>query len=163
MPIALVTAASRGVGRGVALALASSVTVFATRRSIDSADLPSSVVHIQCDHSRDADTAPAFQRIAEAREGLDLLVNSAWGGYERMTEDGQHTWPLPFWQQPSHWWGSMLDTGARSAFATAHTAPLMIARHHGLIVNISYGVAQKYIRIRLASASKVEARVHWNR
>jgi NAD(P)-dependent dehydrogenase (short-subunit alcohol dehydrogenase family) len=82
MPVALVTGGSRGVGRGVTLALASSgFTVFATGRSIDSADLPPSVVRIQCDHSRDADTACAFQRIAEARGGLDLLVNSAWGRF----------------------------------------------------------------------------------
>jgi dehydrogenase/reductase SDR family protein 1 len=74
------------------------------------------------------------------------LVNSAWGGYERMTEDGQYTWPLPFWQQPSHRWGSMLDTGVRSALvASAHAAPLMIARHRGLIVNISYWAAQKHV------------------
>ena len=147
MPIALVTGASRGVGRGAAIGLAAGgFTVFATGRSIDSADLPASVVRIPCDHCRDADTARVFQRIADAGQGLDVLVNSAWGGYERMVEDGQFTWGLPFWQQPAHRWGSMMDAGVRSAFvASAHAAPMMIARGKGLIVNISFWAAQKYL------------------
>jgi dehydrogenase/reductase SDR family protein 1 len=147
MPVALVTGASRGVGRGAAVGLAAEgFTVFATGRSIDSADLPSSVVRIQCDHCRDTDTARVFERIAEAGQGLDLLVNSAWGGYERMVEDGQFTWGLPFWRQPSHRWSSMMDAGVRSAFfASARAAEMMIARRRGLIVNISFWAAQKYV------------------
>src|SRR5215472_6180607 len=101
MPIALVTGASRGVGRGVAIGLASEgFTVFATGRSIDSADLPASVVRIRCDHCNDSDTARVFEQIADAGQGLALLVNSAWGGYERMVESGHFTWGVPFWQQP---------------------------------------------------------------
>jgi NAD(P)-dependent dehydrogenase (short-subunit alcohol dehydrogenase family) len=104
------------------------------------------VVRIQCDHCQDTDTARVFQRIAEAGQGLDVLVNSAWGGYERMVEDGQFTWGLPFWQQPAHRWLSMMDAGVRSAFvASAHAAPTMIARGKGLIVNISFWAAQKYV------------------
>jgi dehydrogenase/reductase SDR family member 1 len=63
------------------------------------------------------------QRISEDAGGLDILVNSASGGYERMTENGEFTWTLPFWQQPAHRWGSMMDAGVRSAFvASAHAA-----------------------------------------
>ena len=147
MPVALVTGASRGVGRGAAIGLAAAgFTVFATGRSIDSADLPPSVVRIQCDHCQDTDTARVFQRIAEAGQGLDVLVNSAWGGYERMVENGQFTWGLPFWQQPAHRWSSMMDAGVRSAsVAGAHAAPSMIARGKGLIVNVSFWAAQKYV------------------
>jgi dehydrogenase/reductase SDR family member 1 len=147
MPAALVTGASRGVGRGVAIGLAAEgFTVFATGRSIDSSDLPPSIVRIQCDHCLDADTARVFQRIAEVGEGLDVLVNSAWGGYERMVEDGQFTWGLPFWKQPPHRWSSMMDTGVRSAFfASARAAEMMVARRRGLIVNVSFWAAQKYV------------------
>lgn len=147
MPIALVTGASRGVGRGVALGLAAEgFTVYATGRSIDSADLPPSITRLRCDHSNDSDTDRVFARLAQDGSELDLLVNSAWGGYERMTENGKFTWTLPFWQQPAHRWSSMMDAGVRSAFvASAHAAPGMIARRKGLIVNISFWAAQKYV------------------
>jgi NAD(P)-dependent dehydrogenase (short-subunit alcohol dehydrogenase family) len=103
-------------------------------------------VRVRCDHTQDADTALVFQRIAEIGEGLEILVNSAWGGYERMMEDGQFTWSLPFWQQQARRWSSMMDAGVRAAFvASAHAAPLMIPQRKGLIVNISFWPAQKYI------------------
>jgi len=87
-----------------------------------------------------------FQQIAERGETVDVLVNCAWGGYERMVEDGQFTWGLPFWKQPAHRWTSMMDAGVRAAFvASAHAAPEMIARGTGLIVNISFWAAQKFV------------------
>jgi len=156
MPVALITGASRGVGRGVAIGLeAAGFRVFATGRSIESADLPPSVERIQCDHTEDADTARAFQRVAEAGDGLDILVNSAWGGYERMMEDGKFTWGLPFWQQPSHRWTSMMDSGVRTAFfASARAAEMMIGQRRGLIVNISFWAAQKYLGNAIYGISK---------
>jgi len=156
MPTALVTGASRGVGRGVAIGLAAAgYTVFATGRSIDSADLPASIVRIRCDHCVDSDTARVFQQIAEAGEGLDILVNSAWGGYERMVENGQFTWGLPFWKQPSHRWSSMMDAGVRAAFfSSAHAAEMMVEQRRGLIVNISFWAAQKYVGNAIYGISK---------
>jgi dehydrogenase/reductase SDR family protein 1 len=67
----MVTGASRGVARGIA-----------------SADLPCGIHKITCDHLDDTQTAAAFERLTN---GLDILVNSAWGGYERMMEEGQFT------------------------------------------------------------------------
>ena len=147
MPVALVTGASRGVGRGVALGLdADGFRVYATGRSIGSADLPPSVTRIPCDHCDDSATDRLFARIAQDGTELDVLVNSAWGGYERMVEDGQFTWGKPFWQQPAHRWTSMMDAGVRAAFMTsARAAPVMIARRKGLIVNISFWAAQKFV------------------
>lgn len=147
MPVALVTGASRGVGRGVAIALSDAGhTVFATGRSIESADLPASITRLACDHLRDEQTASVFQRIAAEAGALDVLVNSAWGGYEQMVEDGRFTWPLPFWEQPRHRWTSMMDAGARAAFVVAsQAARLMIPARRGLIVNISFWAAQKYV------------------
>lgn len=147
MPVALVTGASRGVGRGVAIALADAgYMVFGTGRTIDAAQLPDSVTRLRCDHQRDEDTGAVFARVSEAGGTLDLLVNSAWGGYERMVEGGAFTWSLPFWQQPLHRWTSMMDAGVRAAFVcSAHAAGLMVRRGRGLIVNISFWPAQKYI------------------
>jgi NAD(P)-dependent dehydrogenase (short-subunit alcohol dehydrogenase family) len=147
MGIALVTGASRGVGRGVAAGLsAAGFRVFATGRTVETAELPPGIVRIRCDHTDDAETANLFDRIATTGEPLAVLVNCAWGGYERMIEDGQYTWTAPFWQQPAHRWSSMMNAGVRAAFvASAGAARLMIPRGGGFIVNISYWAAQKHL------------------
>ena len=147
MGVALVTGASRGVGRGVATSLKEAgFKVFATGRSIDTAQLPDPVVRIRCDHLRDDDTAKIFARMASETSHLDVLVNSAWGGYERMVENGAFTWQRPFWEQPTHRWTSMMEAGVRAAFmTTSHAVKMMLPQRKGLIVNISFWPAQKYI------------------
>ena len=163
MPVALVTGASRGVGKGVATALHDAgYRVFATGRTIDSADLPSDISRLRCDHTNDADTDAAFARIAETTSSLDVVVNNSWGGYERMVDGGQFTWGLPFWQQPAHRWTSMMDAGVRAAWAVSSRAvPMMIANNAdvaeqagGLIVNISVWSAQKFIGNAIYGVSK---------
>ena len=155
-PIALVTGASRGVGRGVVLGLKEAgYCVYATGRSIALADLPDEVRRLPCDHLRDEETARAFQTIEANGAGLDLLANCAWGGYERMVENGMFTWPAPFWEQPMHRWTSMIDAGARAAYVcSAHAARLMVPRRAGLIVNISFWAAQKRIGNAMYGISK---------
>jgi NAD(P)-dependent dehydrogenase (short-subunit alcohol dehydrogenase family) len=156
MPVALVTGASRGVGRGVATSLATAgFTVFATGRTIAAASLPDSIVRITCDHYDDRQTAAAVARAIDVSGTIDVLVNAAWGGYERMVEDGQFTWMKPFWQQPLHRWTSMMDGGVRAAYvAAAYVAPAMISAGRGLIVNISFWPAQKYIGNTLYGVAK---------
>jgi dehydrogenase/reductase SDR family protein 1 len=71
--VAIVTGASRGIGRGVAIALALSHAghaVHATGRSILRADLPSSVSRHRCDHLRDEDTAAVFASAGDAGGGV---------------------------------------------------------------------------------------------
>src|SRR5262249_4403367 len=150
------TGASRGVGRGVATSLAAAgYTAFATGRTISAASLPDSIVRLTCDHLDDAQTAAAVARALEPSGTIDVLVNSAWGGYERMVEDGQFTWSRPFWQQPMHRWTGMMDGGVRTAFVTsARVAPAMIAARRGLIVNISFWPAKKYVGNTLYGIAK---------
>lgn len=152
---ALVTGASRGVGRGAAIALAEAgYRVFATGRTVADADLPDPIVRVTCDHLDDAQTAAAFAT-ATAGGRLDVLVNSAWGGYEGMVEDGAFTWPAPFWEQPMRRWAAMMNAGVRAAFVCAgHAARLMTAQRSGLIVNISFWAAKKRIGNAIYGAAK---------
>jgi NAD(P)-dependent dehydrogenase (short-subunit alcohol dehydrogenase family) len=84
--------------------------------------------------------------VADDQGRLDILVNNAWGGYEQMAHDGQWTWSNPFWEQPFWRWDAMFQSGVRTAFvAGAFAARMMIQQSHGLIVNISYWAAQKYM------------------
>src|SRR5215467_7919636 len=145
--VALVTGASRGVGRGVALALANAkARVFATGRSIAHADLGPDVTRITCDHTDDQAVAEVFREIERTAGRLDILANVAWGGYERMVEEGRFTFIAPFWEQPTWRWDAMVTAGVRAAFvASQHAARLMVPARRGLIVNISFWAAQKYI------------------
>jgi dehydrogenase/reductase SDR family protein 1 len=154
--VALVTGGSRGVGRGIASALAADgFTVYATGRSILDAQVPASVIRLPCDHADDNRVAQVFDRITRDEGTLDVLVNNAWGGYDRMVEGGRFTWALPFWEQPSFRWDSMITAGARAAFvAGQHAARLMVPAKCGLIVNISHWAAQKRIGNTLYGIAK---------
>jgi len=152
--VALVTGASRGVGRGVAIGLAQAgVRVFATGRSIG--DLGEGSTSIRCDHTDDAAVAEVFRQIDEAAGRLDILVNVAWGGYERMVEDGRFTWAAPFWssrvavgrddhgrgeggvyREPA---GSAADGGGA---ARTHRADLVVGGARKFAGNAIYGVAK---------------------
>lgn len=145
--VALVTGASRGVGRGVALALAGAgASVYATGRTIRRADLPPSITAVPCDHCDDSAVEQVFARVQEETGRLDVLVNSAWGGYERMVDNGQFTWPAPFWEQPLWRWEAMMTSGVRAAFvASQYAARMMLPRRDGLIVHVSMWAAQKYL------------------
>jgi|SRR6478672_10822841 len=157
MKTALVTGASRGVGRGVAIALAEAgYRVVATGRTVATADLPTGIVRLPCDHTKDDEVAHAFAALAEHGGELDLLVNNAWGGYERMVDtSGRFTWLLPFWEQPDYVWSSMMDAGVRAAFfASVHAARLMVPNKRGLIVNVSLWAAQKHVANVIYGVSK---------
>ena len=144
--VAVVTGASRGVGRGVAAALADAgARVFATGRTIDQSKAPAGVTALTCDHVDDAAVERVFQRIDEQAGRLDILVNSAWGGYERMMEDGRFTWSGPFWEQPSWRWESMITAGVRGAYVASQLAARrMVPLKRGLIVHISSFAARKF-------------------
>ena len=154
--VALVTGASRGVGRGVALGLAhAGARVFATGRSVAAAELGSDITAIPCDHTDDESVTRVFEHIQGTAGKLDILVNVAWGGYERMVEDGRFTFALPFWEQPLWRWDAMVNAGVRAAFvASQHAARMMVPRGSGLIVHISFWAAQKYVANTLYGVAK---------
>ena len=152
------TGGSRGVGKGVAGELSRhGAKVFVTGRSEpDLQRAGERIVGIRCDHRVDAQVNAAFQQIATEGGSIDVLVNNVWGGYERMVENGEFTWPKPFWEQPLWRWDAMFSAGVRAHYqASQLAAPDMIARRRGLIVNISHWAAQKRLGNVAYGVSKV--------
>ena len=153
--IAVVTGASRGIGKGIALALASEgATVYGTGRTLSSGShpLPGSIaetaaectqrggtgIAVQVDHARDDQVAALFAQIEREQGRLDILVNNAFSLPDDLTD------PQPFWKKPLSNW-EMVDVGVRSNFVAAwHAAKLMVPRRAGLIVAISGYVGVTY-------------------
>lgn len=134
----------RGVGRQLAL---HGARVYVTGRSVPDHQSPDQqIVHVRCDHRVPAEVESAFNLIVREAGTIDILVNNVWSGYERMVENGDFTWPRPFWEQPLWRWDAMFDAGVRAHYqASQLAAPSMIAQRRGLIVNISFWAAQKRI------------------
>ena len=154
--IALVTGASRGVGRGIAheLGLAGD-TVYVTGRSRDGGDrtdgLPGTIdstarlvtesggrgIPVACDHTAVEQVDQLAARIRDEAGRLDLLVNNVWGGYEHYDSE---VFDLPLWEQPISRWDKMLETGVRAHYLTSRVmVPLLLNSEDGLIVTISFG------------------------
>lgn len=169
--VALVTGASRGVGKGIAEALGDAgATVYVTGRSTrgratteglegtveDTADIVDRSggrgIPIVCDHTIDSQVASLFQRIESESGRLDILVNNVWGGYEGHRLD---EFLSPFWEQPLRYWQSMFESGVRAHYmATRFAAPLMIRQKSGLIIFISAGYRGVYLGNLLYDMSK---------
>ncbi|WP_082614297.1 SDR family NAD(P)-dependent oxidoreductase [Mycobacterium sp. Root265] len=133
--VAVVTGASRGAGRGIAVALgAHGWRVYVTGRSIadsGTAELVSAAggvgVAVPVDHADDDAVARLFARVRDEDGGLDLLVNNAAVIHDELTG------AKPFWEKPVEL-GDVLDVGLRSAYvASWHAAPLLITRPRALI------------------------------
>lgn len=155
--VVVVTGASRGLGRGIALALgAMGDTVYVTGRSVDKATGQwSGTIHqtareiterggtgiaVACDHRDDAQTAALFERVAAEQGRLDILVNNAFGMPESAAAPGV------FWEQPLDMWTQIIDVGLRSSYVASYYAiPLMIPQRRGLIVNTSSPGARAYL------------------
>ena len=161
--VTLVTGASRGVGKGIALGLGEAgATVYVTGRTVEEGkavvSLPGTIhqtaeevtqlggkgIAVRCDHSDDEDVKQLFQRIQRDQGHLDILVNNVWGGYE-FYNDGTEFWKEKgFWTASISRWDKAFQSGVRAHYvASVLAAPLMIAQQSGLIVNISYFAAQR--------------------
>src|SRR5437588_7497708 len=122
--VAVVTGATKGVGRGVARELARhGARVFVTGRSApDHERLDERITGIRCDHRLDAEVEAAFDLIVRDGGAIDILVNNVWGGYERMVENGAFTWSRPFWEQPLWRWDAMFGAGVRAHYLASQLA-----------------------------------------
>jgi len=100
-------------------------------------------VPVPCDHRDDEAVRAAAGRIRSDHGRLDLLVNNAWGGYERLNAGGWEEWTAPFWEQPVELFDAMFGGGVRAHYvATSVCAPLLIATPSSLVVTVSVSVPE---------------------
>jgi len=112
-------------------------------------------IPVRCDHTDDHQVEALFEQIDREQSRIDLLVNNIWGGYERMFEGNEFTWPHPFWMQPIWRWDAMFNSGVRAHYVASElAAKRMVIQGSGLIVNISFWAAQKKIGNVAYSVSK---------
>lgn len=137
-PVAVVTGASRGAGRGIARALGElGATVYVTGRSASVAEVADEVtdrggrgIAVVCDHGDDAAVAALFTRVGEEQGRLDVLVNNAIALPSGLGDD------QPFWERPlDH--QRMFDVGLRSTYAASWHAARLLIEARGLLVNTS--------------------------
>lgn len=171
--VAVVTGASRGAGRGIAMELgAAGATVYVTGRSTrqqsaqtyeqimalsslstmpgtidDTAEAVNDAggvgIAVPCDHTREDEVQALFEQVQREQGRIDLLVNNAWGGHE--TFDGK--FDMPFWEHQLSHWDSMMDRGVRNhLLASRAAAPMLVRQGHGLIVATTFWDRDRYLR-----------------
>lgn len=171
--VAVVTGASRGAGRGMALELgAAGATVYVTGRStraqlagsygqllsLSGMDaVPGSIddtadevtrqggrgIAVRCDHTQEDEVAALFARVAHEAGRIDLLVNNAWGGHESFNG----VFDAPFWEHPLANWDAMFDRGVRNHLLAGRcAAPLMVRQKKGLMVTTTFWDRGHYLR-----------------
>lgn len=153
--VAVVTGASRGAGRGIAIALGShGCTVYITGRSQKAGEssLPGTIhetaaavtaaggkgIAVRVDHANDQDMKKLVDQIRDEQGRIDILVNNACALHDELTTPGK------FWEKPIEI-GDMINVGLRSSFVSSYYAtPLMINRKKALMVFTSASGAVHY-------------------
>jgi NAD(P)-dependent dehydrogenase (short-subunit alcohol dehydrogenase family) len=155
-PVVVVTGASRGAGRGIAIGLgAHGCTVYVTGRSEKQGDapLPGTIyetaeavtaaggkgIAVRVDHADDTQVKALFEQVQREQGRLDILVNNAC----LIRDEVMH--PLNFWEKPLNI-VDMLDVGLRSSYvASYYAAPMMAKQQSGLVIFTSASGAVHYV------------------
>jgi NAD(P)-dependent dehydrogenase (short-subunit alcohol dehydrogenase family) len=168
--IAVVTGATRGGGRGIAVMLgAAGATVYVTGRSVrgnpatdgrgetieETAEMVSARggvgIAVRTDHTVEEDVKALFDRIRREQDGrLDILVNDVWGG------DPLTQWETPFWEHSLDNGLLMQRRAVHSHLITSHYGvPMMVARRQGLVIEVTDGTDYRYRGTLYYSLAKV--------
>jgi dehydrogenase/reductase SDR family protein 1 len=155
--VAVVTGASRGIGKGIAEGLGEAgATVYVTGRTESAEDPPAPLsvqatarsvtdfggkgIAVAVDHNDDDQVKALFERIAKEQGRLDVLVNNV---YQIPTPPALSG---GFWEHPVSVWDDQCGVGLRGYYvASVFAAPLMVAQRSGLIVNISSRGGREYV------------------
>lgn len=154
--VAVVSGATRGIGKGIALELGmAGAIVYATGRTAEptpgvTGSLAATCAEIEAnggtavpvavDHADDAAVAALVRRVEEEQGRLDVLVNSVFNASKFRESIGKR-----FWELPDSIWDDVVGLGTRAAYVAAvHAAPLMMRSDRALIVNVSARGAVQY-------------------
>ena len=155
-PIAVVTGASRGAGRGIAIALGShGCTVYVTGRSEKAGDasFPGTIyetadaitaaggkgIAVRVDHADDAQVKSLLERVESEQKRLDILVNNAFATHDQLPTSAN------FWEKPLEV-ADTLKVGVRSSYvASYYAAPMMVKQRSGLMIFTSSSGAVHYV------------------
>ncbi|KAL7387738.1 hypothetical protein ABVT39_028364 [Epinephelus coioides] len=150
--VCVVTGASRGIGRGIALQLSEAgATVYITGRqektlkqtAAQVKERGGNCVPVICDSTKDKDIEDLFKQIKREQNGrLDILINNAYAGVQDIFENMGRK----FWETDPAIWDSINNTGLRGHyFFSVHASRMMVAQGRGLIVTISSMGALRYL------------------
>ncbi|XP_046884107.1 dehydrogenase/reductase SDR family member 1 [Hypomesus transpacificus] len=150
--VCLVTGASRGIGRGIALQLSEAgATVYITGRqertlketAAQVKERGGNCVPVICDSSKEEEIKDLFEQITREQNGrLDILVNNAYAGVHAIFEN----MGKKFWETDPSIWDTINNTGLRGHyFCSVYASRIMVAQGRGLIVVISSMGGLKYL------------------
>lgn len=150
--VCVVTGASRGIGRGIALQLCEAgATVYITGRHQDTLQATAQeaqarggrCVPVVCDSSQESEVQSLFEQVNREQNGrLDVLVNNAYAGVQAL----MNHFGKEFWNCPASIWDDVNNVGLRGHYlCSVYGARMMVPAGRGLIVIISSAGGLKYL------------------